>query len=171
IEAGIRLVYYVRNFQAEYVLIPYVNRASGPVPPWLDSLRITDPDDALIFKGRPNVHRKYVDVFSPTHTEDDQIALVRRFSPTPPGWLKENPVWEVTHNSEGFRDREFADSNPASGFRIVCLGDSWTWGNNVNEAQSYPRRLAALLKEALPNRQIEVLNLGVPGYSSYQGLK
>ena len=67
IEAGIRLVYFVRNAQVEYVLIPYVNRASGPVPPWLDSLRITDPDDALIFKGRPNIHRKYVDVFSPTN--------------------------------------------------------------------------------------------------------
>jgi lysophospholipase L1-like esterase len=103
--------------------------------------------------------------------EEDQIALARRFSPSVPGWLKANPVWEVTHNSEGFRDREFTDSKAPSSFRIVCLGDSWTWGNNVNEAQSYPQRLAELLREAFPNRQIEVLNLGVPGYSSYQGLK
>lgn len=54
--------------------------------------------------------------------------------------------------------------------RIVCLGDSSTFGMNVEEADTYPRQLAALLDEAQPGR-FEVMNLGVPGYTSRQGLE
>jgi lysophospholipase L1-like esterase len=85
--------------------------------------------------------------------------------------LKGNPVWEVALNSEGFRDAELPDEKPASVFRIVCLGDSWTFGTNVGQADAYPQRLATLLGREFPEANFEVCNRGVMGYSSFQGLQ
>jgi len=46
---------------------------------------------------------------------------------------------------------------------VVCLGDSCTFGVAVDDAETFPARLQALL----PGRRC--LNAGVPGYSSFQG--
>src|SRR5437667_474956 len=62
-------------------------------------------------------------------------------------------------------------SKPSSVLRIACIGDSWTFGMNVDQERSYPDRLAAHLRESLPTSQYEVLNFGVLGYSSFQGLQ
>ena len=56
-------------------------------------------------------------------------------------------------------------------FRIVCMGDSWTFGTNVGQADAYPQRLATLLEGAFPEANFEVCNRGVMGYSSFQGLQ
>lgn len=55
-------------------------------------------------------------------------------------------------------------------FRVVCLGDSSTFGMNVDGANNYPRLLAERLDNAFPGR-FEVINLGVPGYTGRQGLE
>src|SRR5438093_278244 len=72
-------------------------------------------------------------------------------------------------------------AKPAGGFRIVCLGDSVTFGFRVPlvfpdkptvydpYAQPYPRLLEDRLRAANPGRWIEVIALAVPGYSSHQG--
>jgi hypothetical protein len=58
-----RGLYY--DSRVEYVPIPYaIGDNYGPVPPWVDSLRMLELDQALIWQERPNLHRKYVDVFS-----------------------------------------------------------------------------------------------------------
>jgi len=52
--------------------------------------------------------------------------------------------------------------------RIVCLGDSSTFGLQVSETATWSAVAQAFLRaEAV---DVEVLNLGVPGYSSHQGL-
>ena len=79
-------------------------------------------------------------------------------------------TWAVHTNEHGFRSPSFSEAKPAGVFRIVCLGDSSTFGMNVNDADAYPQVLARLLEERAPGR-FEVLNLGVPGYSSRQGLE
>jgi lysophospholipase L1-like esterase len=47
--------------------------------------------------------------------------------------------------------------------RILCLGDSCTYGLGLPIDQAWPAALDRLLESA------EVVNAGVPGYSSYQG--
>ena len=170
-EIAIRIVYHVRNSRVEAVPVIYTVRNLGFAPPWMDELRILEPDERLRWKGRPNARRKYLDVFSPIRTEEERITLLRRFSPTIPDSLKDNPVWEVSLNSEGFRETDFPNTKTDDALRIVCLGDSWTFGANVNQGQSYPQRLQAMLREEFPHKRIEVLNLGMLGYSSYQGLE
>lgn len=79
-------------------------------------------------------------------------------------------TYEVHTNSRGFRTAEFAEQKRPGVFRIVCLGDSSTFGFNVDEANAYPQALQQLLEQRYPGR-FEVLNLGVPGYSSRQGIE
>jgi lysophospholipase L1-like esterase len=172
VECLLRVAYFVRNSMVDYVVLPY-NAAQdfGPVPPWLDGLRILERDDAVFWRNRRNVRRNYMDVYSPVQVEEDRTALLRQFIPVLPVSLRGNPVWEVSLNSQGFRDEEFPKERQSSSFRIICLGDSWTFGANVDQENAYPQRLKALLRAEFPEAELEVFNLGVLAYSSYQGLK
>jgi len=71
-------------------------------------------------------------------------------------------------NSQGFRGPEFSVEKPGGVFRIVCLGDSVTYGFKVDNDECYP---ALLLKFQGNPEQMEVINAGVPGYSSLQGMR
>ena len=171
IEVGIRITYKIRNSRVEYVPIPYMVRNIGLVPPWMEGLRIIEPDDVLLFRGRPNAQRKYLDLFCPMPSEQFRKAMLRRFNPSIPDEFKDNPKWEVKLNSEGFRDTDFPLSKPPHTIRIVCLGDSWTFGHNADQDGTYPHRLAVLLKESFPNLNIEVLNLSMLASTSLEGLQ
>src|SRR5947209_20240288 len=55
-------------------------------------------------------------------------------------------VDKPTHiNSDGFRDREFSPAKPAGTQRIVCVGDSYTYGWGVDVRDSYPKQLERAL--------------------------
>jgi len=64
----------------------------------------------------------------------------------------------VRINSRGFRDREYDWDSPR-GFRILGLGDSFTFGYGVSDEETYLSRLEA----ALQDRPVEVVNAGVAG--------
>lgn len=79
----------------------------------------------------------------------------------------------IKTNSRGFRDKERTVKKDSNVFRILCLGDSSTFGLYVPRDKTYH----ALLEERL-NREFgragtkfEVINAGVTGYTSYQGLR
>jgi lysophospholipase L1-like esterase len=172
LDALLRVIYLARNSFVDYVPLPYVvGDEYGPTPPWLDRLRMLERDKILIWRNRPNFHQRYIDIFAPTRTEQDRVSLLRRFIPRIPQSLKDNPVWQVSTNSQGFRDIEFPPVQSSRAFRIVCLGDSWTFGWNVGQEFTYPAQLKNLLKQTFPDTSFEVFNLGVGGYSSYQGLQ
>ena len=170
-EALLRGIWALRNARVEAIALPYIIGDNyGPVPPWADAFRMLERDRALLWRNRPDLRQRYVDVFSPVPTEADRFALLRRFSPSLPDFLRHKPTWNIALNSQGFRAPEFEVPKPRGRVRIVCLGDSWTFGSNVNQDQAYPQRLQALLRRAFPTADIEVLNLGVFGYTSFQGL-
>jgi len=73
----------------------------------------------------------------------------------------------VRTNSFGFRNREIAQIPAADTFRILCLGDSLTFGAGVAEEETYPRQLESRLNANAPLR-VEVINTGVPGYDTWQ---
>src|SRR5439155_21790941 len=76
LETLLRIAYFARNSMVTEVPLPYVfGYDYGPIPPWLDGLRMLEADKALIWKNRPNIHRRYVDVFSPAHSEQERTAL------------------------------------------------------------------------------------------------
>src|SRR5579862_208564 len=168
-EIALRGLYVARNAFVRFVPLPYaLGDEYGPIPPWLDRLLILVPDDTLIWRSAPNVRRTYVDIFSPVRRAADRTALLRRLTPTLPQEFRANPTWKIALNEEGFRSEPFGPK-PASTIRVACVGDSWTFGMNVNQDQTYPARLAAWLRTLDPGARFEVENFGVLGYSSFQG--
>jgi lysophospholipase L1-like esterase len=171
-EIALRALYFARNSFVAYVPLPYVvGDDYGPIPPWLDNLLILKPDDALIWKNLPGARRAYVDIFTPVWQDSDRMALLRRFAPWLPEAFRRNPVWRISLNEDGFRSAPIPAVKRAGVLRIACIGDSWTFGMNVNQDQTYPARLEALLKQERPASEVEVINFGVLGYSSFQGLE
>lgn len=70
-------------------------------------------------------------------------------------------------NSKGFRGPE-PDSRPVD-LRILALGNSCTFGWGVPWEQSWTCRLEHLIEAETDIGNVEVINAGVPGYSSHQG--
>src|SRR5580765_8979040 len=172
VELALRGVYAGRNAFVTYVPLPYVvGDDYGPIPPWLDNLLILKPDDALIWKNLPNTRRAYVDIFTPVWQDSDRMALLRRFAPWLPAAFRHQPVWRISLNEDGFRNAPITATKRAGVLRIACIGDSWTFGMNVNQDQTYPARLETLFKQRRPAPEVEILNFGVLGYSSFQGLE
>jgi lysophospholipase L1-like esterase len=74
---------------------------------------------------------------------------------------------DYTINSCGMRGPEIAE--PKSGYRIIAVGNSCTFGWGVAYRDTWVHQLQIILNEQLPGRSIELINAGVPGYSSHQG--
>jgi lysophospholipase L1-like esterase len=72
---------------------------------------------------------------------------------------------QLTTNGQGFRAlADFSPRSPAGVRRVVALGDSFTFGEDVADEEAWPR----ILERQLPDT--EVLNLGVHGYGHDQML-
>jgi lysophospholipase L1-like esterase len=56
-------------------------------------------------------------------------------------------------------------------FRIVALGDSFTWGFGVTEEEAFPALLERSLAHRHPDLDLQVLNAGVPGYGTIEALR
>jgi hypothetical protein len=70
----------------------------------------------------------------------------------------------ITTDSNGFRQASSSPLPSTRHPRIVVLGDSFTFGDEVNDEESYPARLQQLLPETA------VFNFGVVGYGHDQML-
>jgi len=83
--------------------------------------------------------------------------------------VKEVHLKPARINNYGFRGRDFQMEKPAGTYRIICLGDSVTFGWALEDEETYPVQLENQLREKYPGCNIEVINLGTSGYSSFQG--
>jgi len=79
---------------------------------------------------------------------------------------------EIDINSKGFRGKEFSAEKSSGAYRIIALGDSSTLGVGVPNSETYCAILEGLLNQQKnSSRKYEVINGGVAGYSSLQGLR
>jgi lysophospholipase L1-like esterase len=84
------------------------------------------------------------------------------------------PNWgdgTIQFNERGYRTPSFTDVKPPGTTRIVCLGDSNTFGLGVKPGECWTRLLETHLRNRRQTDGIEVINLGVPGYSLVQGAR
>lgn len=72
--------------------------------------------------------------------------------------------WKVNTNSKGIRGTKEYSRIKTVKIRIVTIGDSFTFGECVNDSQTFPAVLEKLLDSA------EVINLAVHGYAHDQQL-
>src|SRR5215213_4746973 len=123
-------------------------------------MQVASPQQSSIFEGDP--------------------LLLWRLKPN-----LDHAIWDftvVSTNAQHFRADYPIGAKPAGTFRVVCLGDSVTFGYRVPpvwpdkpkdynpEWQPFPMLLEKELRKANPNRRIEVFPMAVPGYTSHQGL-
>jgi len=95
------------------------------------------------------------------YIDDPEVGKVLR-----PGFRGSDFRKHVEINSHGMRDREFSVKKPPGIFRILVLGDSWTFGAGVETEDSWPKRLEAILNQERGGG-FEVVNTGVPGYETF----
>ena len=69
-------------------------------------------------------------------------------------------------NRDGLRDRPHPVEKPAGTYRVVCLGDSVTFGYGFTRAESWPHALQDLVDARGPG--VEVLSVALPGWSTRQ---
>lgn len=74
----------------------------------------------------------------------------------------------VVTNSYGFRDYEWEMPKPPGRIRIMCLGDSLTFGNAAPFQAIYSKVLERMLKKRNPH--IEVITAAAGGWSTYDEL-
>ncbi len=82
-----------------------------------------------------------------------------------PEWLEREVVYSI--NDDGLHDGnnyEILKKNRV--FRIVALGDSYTYGQHVNTAENWTELLENSLNTSFncPNIEFEVINLGMQGF-------
>ena len=68
-------------------------------------------------------------------------------------------------NTDGLRDRTHLEHAAADTLRVVCLGDSVTYGYGFTSEESYPRFLEGELSKS---GNVEVFNVALPGWSTRQ---
>ncbi|MFC1698419.1 SGNH/GDSL hydrolase family protein [Candidatus Omnitrophota bacterium] len=73
---------------------------------------------------------------------------------------------EYKINALGFRDREYPVAKDESSYRIICVGDSMTFGQAVALDDVYAKVLERSLRSKY-SKNIEVINAGVSGYNTY----
>ncbi len=95
--------------------------------------------------------------------EESQLIYVPYVSYLP------NPLTEG-HNALGYRGEELQIPKPDGTFRIVALGGSTTYSTGTSPQESYPALLQRELRESYGYANVEVVNAGFLGYTSWEAL-
>lgn len=128
-------------------------------------LRYVRPDPSSLDRGLtwdPELNAKhYARAFLYRHRND--VRLVSRNHDGRLGW---------DHDPAGDRIRVVPDINPrfaehSAVQRILAIGDSFTFGAEVDGHETYPHQLQKILKKGRPT---QCVNMGVPGYGIDQAV-
>jgi hypothetical protein len=91
-----------------------------------------------------------------TSTSDNSSYFARRWA-----------SGHVRLNSAGFREREFEFANRQGRHRIAVIGDSYTFGQGIEEDERFSNLLERQLTRIRQgHREVEVLNFGRAGYNT-----
>ena len=88
----------------------------------------------------------------------------------PPNYTLRNAAGQAeetaTINALGFRGPDFEPRKPGGTFRVVCLGESSTFGFHNRDTDTYPYLLQQLAESQPRAVRVEVINAGFPYYNS-----
>ncbi len=75
-------------------------------------------------------------------------------------------------NQDGMKDRDFEIQKPRNTIRIAVLGDSFTFGSRIDDADKiYPKVLEKKINERKTYKKYEVLNFALPGIETDEELE
>lgn len=137
-------------------------------PPWLSERWLLPRDDYREAFASEGFLGRYYDLYEWDRFRfyrlrpSASVSLLDVFAPAA---AREATRWSARTGPEGYRTEGFSPEPPPGRRRVVALGDSSTFGWGVEAGDAYP----AQLEKALGTGDWEVLNLGIPGYSTFQG--
>ncbi len=107
-------------------------------------------------------------VFEPARVERDYFPDWRRWEGDFYRFGASAPVWPPTQrtNGDGLRDRHHTVATPPGLRRVVCLGDSVTYGYGIEPENAFPQVLERLY--VAQGGRVEVFNAAAPGWSTRQ---
>jgi len=85
--------------------------------------------------------------------------------------LRAEHRFDVAVNRFGLRGPGIAPRKSTGTRRVFCLGDSRTYGQGVAVQETFAALVGPLVSARLPGVRVESHNAGVPGYSSFQGVR
>ncbi len=101
------------------------------------------------------------------YTLEEIRALQTNIMPVPYVSYVPDPAYEG-HNDLGYRGPEIAIPKRQETFRIVSVGGSTTYSTGTTAEDSYPASLQAILRDDYGYGNVEVVNAGVSGYTSWE---
>lgn len=96
-------------------------------------------------------------------------AGVRMFAsaaPKGPKWSDRPAFYFRSPNAPTMQNYPYKPQKPSGTFRIAVVGDSFTFAPFMQFTDTFPHKLEQMLKVSGSPRNVEVLNYGVPAYST-----
>jgi lysophospholipase L1-like esterase len=129
----------------------------------LGAAGLVPPEHPLLFYERTRSR-----FFSPFVAGEDGSVAIR------PDWVNDGGTMRGRRGKRagrhvlypGFRPARFSARKPEGGLRVFALGGSTTFGLYVGSEQAFPAQLEGRLRARFPDREVEVINLGCPGWAS-----
>ena len=141
-------------------------RGETVIPEGASFESVEDFRRAMLGRDDRDVHSDKSVSFRSIITPDESDRIIYRLKPNLDVVFEEAPV---RTNSFGMRGPEISIEKPPGTYRIAIIGDSFTFGWGVEVEKSFVQVTERSLNASLSGKQkIEVLNFGVPGYSTFQ---
>lgn len=87
--------------------------------------------------------------------------------------LRDVEAYHVGYDAMGLRNPGkavgAAVGETGASYRLLCLGDSVTYGSGVEWGETYCAQLGARIEAAQPHLEVEIVNAGLPGYAAAHG--
>lgn len=93
-----------------------------------------------------------VDLMKTNFCQESRIAVATELT----------PYYEVCLNKDGFRDINYSVKKPEGTTRIAALGDAVTFGQGVENNETWPSYLQRSLERRYPSQNFQVMNYGIP---------
>jgi hypothetical protein len=91
--------------------------------------------------------------------------LIFRYDSNPRGTFDDDNSLTSRLNNHGFRGRDVSKKKPEGVFRIMVVGDSFTFGEGVRLEDTFVARLEGILRDG-PMPAVEVLNFGIGSWGA-----
>ena len=126
----------------------------------------------VMFESAIRIWDRFDPIFRPPELEDSfEFQFDSVFSHMKPDSVGKTHGNPVRINSLGFRGPQISIPKATNCFRILVLGDSFTFGQGVAESDIYTSLLEEELSAKFQRKKIEVVNLGVMGSSAIDQIK
>lgn len=94
------------------------------------------------------------------------FRIAQRFTTTEPVASGRPPYYFAHESSPTLQDYPYAAEKPADVFRIAVVGDSYSFAPYMQFTDAFPKVLERMLNLRNGSRRVEVINYGVPAYST-----